>query len=136
MKVEPYLFYNGRCDEAIAFYKEALGAEVIMQMRMNESPEPPAPGMVPPGFENKIMHATLRIGDTIVMVSDGNTNMAPEFKGFALSLAAADAAQAQKLFAALTESGQILMPIGKTFWSPCFGMVTDRFGVSWMVTVG
>ena len=91
MKVEPYLFFNGRCEEAMAFYKEALGAEVLMQMRMNESPEPPQPGTLPPGFEQKIMHATLRIGETIVMMSDGNSNMQPSFQGFSLSIAAPDA---------------------------------------------
>jgi len=136
MKVEPYLFFNGRCEEAIAFYKQALGAEVTMQMRMNESPEPHPPGMVPPGFENKIMHASLRIGDTNVMMSDGNSNMQPEFKGFSLSISVTEIAQAEKLFAALSQGGQVQMPLGKTFWSPCFGMVADRFGVSWMVIVG
>jgi PhnB protein len=136
MKVEPYLFFNGRCEEAIAFYKQALGAEVTMQMRMNESPEPHPPGMVPPGFENKIMHASLRIGDTNVMMSDGNSNMQPEFKGFSLSIGVTEIAQAEKLFAALSQGGQVQMPLGKTFWSPCFGMVADRFGVSWMVIVG
>jgi len=135
MTIEPYLFFNGRCEEAIAFYKQALGAEVIMQMRMSESPEPHQPGMLPPGFENKIMHATLRVGGTNVMMSDGNSDMQPVFKGFTLSIAAPDAAQAEKIFAALCLGGQVQMPIGKTFWSPCFGMVADRFGVGWMVTV-
>ena len=135
MKVEPYLFFNGRCEEAIAFYKEALGAEVLMQMRMNESPEPPQPGMLPPGFEQKIMHATLRIGETIVMMSDGNSNMQPSFQGFSLSIAAPDAVQAERLYNALSQGGKVHMPLGKTFWSPCFGMVADRFGVGWMITV-
>ena len=135
MKVEPYLFFNGHCEEAIAFYKEALGAEVIMQMRMNESPEPPQPGMLPPGFEQKIMHATLRIGETIVMMSDGNSNMQPSFQGFSLSIAAPDAVQAERLYNALSQGGKVHMPLGKTFWSPCFGMVADRFGVGWMITI-
>ncbi len=135
MKVEPYLFFNGRCEEAIAFYKEALGAEVLMQMRMNESPEPPQPGMLPPGFEQKIMHATLRIGETIVMMSDGNSNMQPSFQGFSLSIAAPDAVQAERLYNALSQGGKVHMPLGKTFWSPCFGMVADRFGVGWMITI-
>ena len=135
MKVEPYLFFNGLCEEAIAFYKEALGAEVLMQMRMNESPEPPQPGMLPPGFEQKIMHATLRIGETIVMMSDGNSNMQPSFQGFSLSIAAPDAVQAERLYNALSQGGKVHMPLGKTFWSPCFGMVADRFGVGWMITV-
>lgn len=136
MKVEPYLFFNGHCEEAIAFYREALGAEVIMQMRMSESPEPPPPGMVPPGFENKIMHASMRIGETTVMLSDGNSSMQANFKGFSLSITAADVAQAERLFAALSKGGQVQMPLGKTFYSPCFGMVADRFGVGWMVIVG
>ena len=135
MKVEPYLFFNGRCEEAMAFYKEALGAEVLMQMRMNESPEPPQPGTLPPGFEQKIMHATLRIGETIVMMSDGNSNMQPSFQGFSLSIAAPDAVQAERLHNALSKGGKVHMPLGKTFWSPCFGMVADRFGVGWMITV-
>ena len=135
MKVEPYLFFNGLCEEAIAFYKEALGAEVLMQMRMNESPEPPQPGTLPPGFEQKIMHATLRIGETIVMMSDGNSNMQPSFQGFSLSIAAPDAVQAERLYNALSQGGKVHMPLGKTFWSPCFGMVADRFGVGWMITV-
>ena len=135
MKVEPYLFFNGRCEEAMAFYKEALGAEVLMQMRMNESPEPPQPGMLPPGFEQKIMHATLRIGETIVMMSDGNSNMQPSFQGFSLSIAAPDAVQAERLYNALSQGGKVHMPLGKTFWSPCFGMVADRFGVGWMITI-
>ena len=135
MKVEPYLFFNGHCEEAITFYKEALGAEVLMQMRMNESPEPPQPGMLPPGFEQKIMHATLRIGETIVMMSDGNSNMQPSFQGFSLSIAAPDAAQADRLYNALCQGGKVHMPLGKTFWSPCFGMVADRFGVGWMITI-
>ena len=135
MKVEPYLFFNGRCEEAMAFYKQALGAEVLMQMRMNESPEPPQPGMLPPGFEHKIMHATLRIGETSVMMSDGNSNMQPSFQGFSLSIAAPDAAQAERLYNALSQGGKVHMPLGKTFWSPCFGMVADRFGVGWMITV-
>lgn len=135
MKVEPYLFFNGRCEEAMAFYKEALGAEVTMQMRMSESPEPPPPGMVPPGFENKIMHANMRIGESMVMLSDGNSNVPPQFQGFSLTIGAADIPQAERFFAALGKGGTVQMPLGKTFYSPCFGMVTDRFGVGWMVIV-
>nr|WP_319564614.1 VOC family protein [uncultured Rhodoferax sp.] len=135
MKVEPYLFFNGQCEAAIAFYQEALGAELLMQMRMNESPEPPPPGMMPPGFEHKIMHASLRIGETQVMLSDGDSNTPASFKGFSLSLTAADAAQAESWFTALAKGGQVQMPLGKTFFSACFGMVVDRFGVGWMVIV-
>ncbi len=132
MKVEPYLILNGRCDEAIAFYQKALGAEVTFQMRVSESPDPVPPGALPPGFENKIMHANLRIGDTSLMVSDGN-QVTREFKGFTLSLGVADAAEAERAFNALAVGGKVTVPLGKTFWSPAFGMVEDQFGVGWMV---
>ena len=133
MKVQPYLFFDGRCEEAIEFYKRALGAEVLMLMRFNESPDPPPPGMVAPGSENKIMHACMRIGETEVMASDGRAMGKPEFKGVTLSLSASSEAEADRLFNALADGGQVQMPIGKTFFSPRFGMVADRFGVSWMV---
>lgn len=134
MAIEPYLFFNGCCEEAIEFYQKALGAEVRMTMRYKDSPEPPPPGMVPAGWDNKIMHTCLRIGDAHVMASDGCSD-GPSFQGFSLALTAADEADAGRKFHALTEGGQVQMPLGQTFWSPCFGMVTDRFGVSWMVTV-
>jgi PhnB protein len=133
MKVNPYLFFDGRCEEAIDFYKRTLGAEVLMLMRFNESPDPPPPGMVAPGSENKIMHAAMRIGETEVMASDGRAMGKPEFKGVSLSLSASSEAEADRLFNALADGGQVQMPIGKTFFSPRFGMVADRFGVSWMV---
>ncbi len=135
MKVEPYLFFNGRCEEAMAFYQEALGAEVTFQMRMNEAPDPPPPGAVPAGFDNKIMHASLRIGELTLMVSDGNSDMQPSFTGFCLSLSVATPAEAERCFHALAAGGQVKMPLGKTFWSPAFGMLEDRFGVGWMVIV-
>lgn len=133
MKVEPYLFFNGRCDEAIAFYQEAVGAELTFLMRMNESPDPIPADALPAGFENKVMHATLRIGSSLVMVSDGNCNTPSGFKGFRLSLAVDDAAAAERAFAALLPGGNVTMPLGRTFWSPAFGMLEDRFGVGWMV---
>jgi PhnB protein len=135
MKVQPYLFFDGRCEEAIEFYKKAIGAEVVFMMRFNESPDPPPPGMVAPGSEHKIMHAAIRIGETEVMASDGRAMGKPEFKGVTLSLSAANEAEADRLFNALGDGGQVQMPIGKTFFSPRFGMVADRFGVSWMVVV-
>ncbi|MDZ7938487.1 MAG: VOC family protein [Rhodoferax sp.] len=135
MKVEPYLFFNGRCEEAMAFYQAALGAEVIFQMRMNEAPDPPPPGAIPAGFEDKVMHATLRIGELDVMVSDGNSDMQPSFKGFCLSLSVDTPEEAQRRFEALQQGGKVTMPMGKTFWSPAFGMVEDQFGVGWMVIV-
>jgi PhnB protein len=135
MQVQPYLFFDGRCEEAVEFYKGALGAEVEMLMRFQDSPDPPPPGMVPPGSEDKVMHTCFRIGDTAVMASDGRCQGQPSFQGFSLSLTAADEAEADRLFAALGEGGQVQMPLGKTFFSPRFGMVADRFGVSWMVVV-
>ncbi len=136
MQVQPYLFFDGRAEEAIEFYKKALGAEVNMLMRWKDMPEKPKdPGMVPPGSENKIMHASLRIGEATVMASDGQFKGKPSFQGFALTLNAANEAEADRLFGALSDGGQVQMPLGKTFFSPRFGMVADRFGVSWMVIV-
>jgi PhnB protein len=133
MKVQPYLFFDGRCEEAIEFYKKVLGAEVLMLMRFNESPDPPPPGMIPPGSENKIMHSCLRIGEAEVMASDGRCMGNPAFQGVSLSLDVASEAETDRLFNALGEGGQVQMPIGNTFFSPRFGMVVDRFGVSWMI---
>ncbi|MBL8703083.1 MAG: VOC family protein [Alphaproteobacteria bacterium] len=135
MTIQPYLFFDGRCEEALTFYGKALGAKVEMLMRYRESPDKPPPGMIPPGSENKVMHAAMRIGDAVVMASDGHCAGQPSFKGFSLSIQAANEAEADRLFAALGEGGQVQMPIGKTFFSPRFGMVTDRFGVGWMVIV-
>lgn len=132
--IQPYLFFGGRCEEALEFYRTALGAKVEMLMRFNESPEPAPPGMVPPGFERKIMHASMRIGDSVVMASDGNEEGAA-FAGFSLSISVASADEARRVFAALGAGGQVRMPLGKTFWSPCFGMLEDRFGVGWMIGV-
>ena len=135
MNVQPYLFFDGRCEEAIEFYRKALGAEVSMLMRYKDSPEPPQPGMTPPGSENKNMHASLRIGDTTLMASDGHCQGKPNFDGFSLTVNAADEAEARRLFAALSDGGQVRMPLTKTFFSPSFGMLADRFGVGWMVIV-
>ena len=135
MRVETYLFFDGCCEEAIEFYKKILGAEVTMLMRFKDSPEPPQPGMIPSGSENKIMHVSFRIGDTTVMASDGRCAGQANFQGFSLSLTVANEAEADRKFAALAEGGQVQMPMAKTFWSPRFGMVTDRFGVGWMVSV-
>ena len=135
MHIEPYLFFDGRCDEAIDFYRSALGAELEMLMRYEESPEPPPADKVPPGSGHKVMHASLRIGETRVMASDGFCAGQPSFRGFSLSITASDEAAAGRLFEALAADGEIQMPLGRTFWSPCFGMVTDRFGVAWMVSL-
>jgi len=135
MQVQPYLFFEGRCEEAVNFYVKALGAKVETLIRLKDSPEPPQPGMCPPGSENKIMHAALRIGDTTVMGSDGRCSGKSSFQGFSLSLDAKSEADAKKMFAALSEGGEVRMPLTKTFFSPCFGMVADRFGVGRMVIV-
>jgi PhnB protein len=135
LQIQPYLFFEGRAEEAIEFYKRALGAEVLMLMRFSDSPDPPPPGMVPPGSENKVMHATLNIGGATVMASDGNCSGQPSFKGVRLSLSLADEGTARRMFDALAEGGEVQLPLGKTFFSPCFGMLADRFGVSWMVLV-
>jgi PhnB protein len=135
MQIQAYLFFDGRCEEALEFYRKALGAEVTMLVRFKDSPEPPPPGTVPPGSENKVMHATLRIGDATVMASDGRCTGRPSFQGFSLSITVPDEAKAEKLFASLAEGGQVQMPLTKTFWSPRFGMVADRFGVPWMINV-
>ena len=132
MMVQPYLFFDGRCEEALQFYRTALGAEVNMLMRFKESPEP---AQVPPGGENKVMHATFRIGDATIMASDGHCQGRPSFQGFSLSLTAPDEAGAERMFAALSDGGKVQMPLTKTFFSPRFGMVADRFGVPWMVIV-
>ncbi len=133
--IQPYLFFNGNCEEAITFYQRALGAEVTMMMRNKDAPEQPPPGTLPPGSENKVMHATLSIGGGIVMASDGMNSGANEFKGFSLSLAYPTEAESQRAFNALSDGGRVDVPLGKTFWSSCFGMVTDRFGVQWMVSL-
>lgn len=132
--IQPYLFFGGRCEEAIEFYHQVLGAEVQLLMRHKDSPEPPPAGMLQPGFENKVMHATLCIGGAVLMASDGCDNKS-HFDGFRLSLALPTEAEVRRAFDGLSEGGQVLMPLTKTFWSPCFGMCTDRFGVGWMVTL-
>lgn len=137
MLVQSYLFFNGRCEEAIAFYQKALGAQVTMKMRFKENPEPMAEGCGPGGGPapdgDNIMHASFKIGETEVMASDGMESGRPEFRGFSLSLTAASDAEAQRLFKALADGGKVEMPMDKSFFASSFGMVVDRFGVSWMV---
>ena len=135
MEIQPYLFFDGRCEEAIEFYREQLGAETVMLLRWKDCPEPAQPGMIPPGSENKIMHASLRIGDTTVMASNGACQGKPGFQGISLSLTVPNEAEADRRFNALAAGGQVQMPLSKTFFSSRFGMVADRFGVSWMVYV-
>src|SRR5580698_6812254 len=133
--IQPYLFFNGRCEEALEFYRTAVGAEIVMLMRFKDSPEPHPPGMLPPGFEDKVMHATVRIGASTILASDGRCAGTTNFDGFSLHLLAANEAEVDRLFDALAEGGDIGMPLAKTFWNPRFGMLTDRFGVGWMVSV-
>ena len=132
--VQPYLFFDGRCEEALGFYGKVVGAQVDLMMRFKDSPEPLPPGFVPAGYENKVMHSTFRIGQTIIMASDEPQHGA-KFGAFSLSFTVPADAEADRVFASLAEGGQVLMPLTKTFWSPRFGMLTDRFGLRWMVNV-
>ena len=132
MQVQPYLFFDGRCEEAIEFYTKAIGAQVEMLMRWKDSPDK---SMCTPNNENKVMHGSVKLGDSAVMVSDGRCEGKPAFHGFALTITAKTEAEADKLFGALSEGGQVQMPLAKTFFSPKFGMCADKFGVGWMVLV-
>ena len=134
MNVQPYLYFDGRCEEALNYYKKALNAEVTMMMRFKECPDP-QPGTIPPGGENKIMHASLKIGEATVMASDGHCGGKPVYQGMALSLVVKSEAEAEKYFKALSDGGKVLMPLTKTFFSPKFGMTADTFGVMWLVIV-
>jgi PhnB protein len=135
MALHPYLSFEGRCEEVIAFYREAAGAQVVMLMRNRESPDPAPPGMLPANAGDKVLHAHLTIGGGTLMASDGMCSGQPQFGGFSLYLAQPDADAARRCFDALAAGGKVTMPLGPTFWSPCFGMLTDRFGLGWMVTV-
>jgi PhnB protein len=134
-EIQPYLFFNGNCEQAVEFYKKTLGAVVKLSMRYKESPQPAAPGMVPPGFENKIMHVSFHIGDSLIMASDDCSGESSRFQGFGLALSVPTEADAERAFNALADGGKVKMPLTKTFWSPKFGMLTDKFGVGWMVSV-
>jgi len=133
--VQPYLFFGGRCDEAIEFYKKALGAQVEMIMRFSDSPEPTPPGMLAEGFEKKIMHSSFKVGEMTLMASDGCSPDEVGFNGFRLALSVPTEADADRFFNGLAEGGKVDMPLTKTFWSPRYGMVTDRLGLGWMVMV-
>jgi PhnB protein len=132
MNLQPYLFFDGKCDEALDFYKKAVGAEPKMLMRFSQAPDQ---SMVSPGSENKVMHAQVQIGDTTVLMSDGRCTGNTNFQGFALTLTAKSENEADKTFNALADGGKVTMPMAKTFFSPRFGMLTDKFGVGWMVLV-
>jgi PhnB protein len=135
MQVNAYLYFNGRCEEALNFYQGAIGAKLECQMRFSDCPEPLDPAMVPPGSESRIMHAALKVGETTIFASDGcgTPDMRPD--GFGLSLQTADPAEAERIFSALAWEGDVKMKLGKTFFSPSFGMVVDKFGICWMILV-
>ncbi|MDE2023125.1 MAG: VOC family protein [Gammaproteobacteria bacterium] len=135
MQIQPYLFFQGRCEEAVEYYKKHLGAKQGRVVRYQDSPEPPPPGMVPPGYEGKVMYTEFRVGDTQVMACDDATTTITGFQGFRLSLSVSNEAEARRAFAALANGGEVNMPLAKTFFSPCFGMLKDRFGVGWMIIV-
>ncbi len=132
--ITPYLFFAGRCEEALDFYQKALGAHIDMVMRFNDSPEPMPTGMLQSGFEKKVMHASFRVGEIRLMASDGCDDKS-RFDGFRLALGVPTEAEAHNAFNALAEGGTVQMPLCTTFWSPCYGMVTDKFNVGWMVMV-
>ncbi len=132
--VQPYLMFGGRCEEALAFYRTAIGAQIDMVMKFSESPDPVPPGMLQPGFEHKVMHSSFHVGSTTVMASDG-CHEGIKFEGFSLSLTVSTIPEADKAFSALADGGKVTMPLTKTFWSPRFGMLVDRFGIAWMVMV-
>lgn len=133
MSIQPYLFFDGRCEEAAEFYGKVLGAQVLMKMRFSDSPAPQPPGSVPPGSEHKIMHMAMKIGDSELLASDGHCGGQASFQGFSLSFTAPDDQAARRIFGDLAEGGQVQMPLTKTFFASTFGMVADRFGVSWMI---
>lgn len=136
MNIQPYLFFEGKCEEAVAFYAKAIGAEPLTMMRFSENPDQQACGMLPPGFEDKIMHGEMRIGEAIVMVSDGMCQREANFDGFMLSIDANDATHAEDLYNKLLDGGEVTMPLGETFFAERFGMVKDRFGMHWSVGTG
>ena len=132
--VQPYLFFGGRCEEALNYYRTAIGAQVEMVMRYSDSPEAPPPGLLAPGFENKVMHACFQVGGSTIMASDG-CGPGASFTGFSLALSLATEAEVEKAFAALADGGAVKMPLAKTFFSPLYGQLVDRFGIEWMVLI-
>ena len=132
MQVQSYLMFNGRCEEALEFYKKAIGAKVEMMMRCKDAPEP---GQITPGLENKILHSSFTVGSSIIMATDGYNKNNATFEGISLALSATNEGEAKRLFDALADGGQVRMPLTKTFFSPAFGMLADKFGVPWMVVV-
>jgi PhnB protein len=132
MNVQPYLFFDGKCVEALEFYKKAIAADVKTVLRWKDSPDP---SMCTPANADKVMHAHFNVGDTAILASDGHNNGAPKFEGFALTITTKSEAEADKLFGALSDGGNVTLAMTKTFFSPHFGMLADKFGVHWMIMV-
>ena len=135
MQIHPYLDFGGRCEEALTFYTSAVGANVEMLMRFKDMPEPHEPGVIPPGAEEKVMHVTFRIGESTVMATDGQCQGTGDISGISLSIQMSDIVEAERIFTALANGGEVHMPFAETFWAPRFGIVADKFGVPWMVNV-
>ena len=135
MHVAPYLNFQGRCQEALEFYRASVGAEVTMLMHFKDAPEQPPPGALPPGYGEKVMHSNVVIGNTRFMATDGGCSTAEGFRGFSMALSVRDDAEAKRCFDALGQGGKVQMPLAKTFFSSSFGLLEDKFGVSWMVVV-
>jgi PhnB protein len=132
MQVQPYVHFNGRCEEALNFYREVLGGEIVSMMKFSDAPQKE---MIPPGGENQVMHASMRVGDTELFASDGITDPAHKMSGFSLSIAVASPEEGQRVFKAMAQGGEVTMPFEPTFWTSGFGMLVDKFGVAWMVNV-
>ncbi len=134
--IQPYLFFAGRCEEALEFYKSAIGAETQMLLRYSDSPDSMPPGMLPDGYETKVMHASFKVGGSVILASDGcGGEESLGFRAFSLSLALPSAADMDRVFNALAEGGIVTMPLDRTFWSSRFGMLKDKFGMGWMITI-
>lgn len=133
LSVQPYLFFNGRCEEALNFYRDAIGADTQIVMRFKDSPQPHKDAMAEDG--DKVMHATITIGETMLLASDGECEGAAKFEGFSLAINVPDESEADRVFNALAKGGKVEMPLTPTFWAPKFGMLADKFGVGWMVSV-
>ncbi|MCB1852433.1 MAG: VOC family protein [Gammaproteobacteria bacterium] len=131
-KVNNYLFFSGRCEEALDYYCRHLGARIELLFRFGDSPEPIPEGAIPPDFDNKVMHAEFTLGDTRLFASDGCSINGP-VGGFSLALTLTVEEAVRRAFTALADGGSIVMPLEPTFWSPLYGQVNDRFGISWMV---
>ncbi len=130
MRLNPYLNFDGKCAEAFAFYARCLGGQNLAIQTFRESPMAEHVG---PEDQDRVVHARMNVGDTVLMGSDSPSNRSSEAKGFAVSLSVDSAEEAERVFHALAEGGEIHMPIGETFWAVRFGMLLDQFGIPWMV---